>query len=137
MTDNSLNAVTTFPVPAKAIADVLSTVPFDRRNTRLHDAIILTIARKHGGDEMLAAAIRVRIQLLGMLIHADETLEPIVAGLTRKPSATSSLPSASRAASGAYRSTVMRLRKQSGSQPSQRMPNDIVPTIIFNQRRFS
>lgn len=84
MTDNSLNAVTKFPVPAKAIADVLSTVPFDRRNTRLHDAIILTIARKHGGDEMLAAAIRVRIQLLGMLIHADETLEPIVGGLTPK-----------------------------------------------------
>ena len=84
MTDNSLNAVMTLPVPPKAIADVLSTVPFDRRNTRLHDAIILTIARKHGGDEMLATAIRLRIQLLGMIIHADDSLEPVVAGLTPK-----------------------------------------------------
>ena len=32
MTYNSLSAVTTFPVPPKAIADVLSTVPFDRQN---------------------------------------------------------------------------------------------------------
>ena len=81
--------------------------------------------------------IRVRIQLLGMIIHADETLEPIVAGLTPNTVGDILAAISIECRLGCLSFDGDALQKQSGPRPSQRMPNDIVPTIIFNQRSFS
>ena len=79
MTQQSLTTLANATVPARAMTTALMLACRLGEGTSLMP--LLMIARSHGGDELMAQAIQLRLNLLAMLLEIDPTVELVTAKL--------------------------------------------------------
>jgi len=79
MTNHSLTLLANTPVPARAMTTALMLAC--RLGEDVRPGRLLMIAQAHGGDDLMAQAIGLRLNLLAMLIGIDPALNTVTAKL--------------------------------------------------------
>lgn len=79
MTQHSLTTLANTKVPARAMTTALMLAC--RLGEETNPTRLLMLARSHGGDELMAQAIELRLNLLAMLLEIDPGLNIVTAKL--------------------------------------------------------